>query len=186
VGLGCAVAVLIAIGCDAGDGGAQSDAATESPGVAACLAAGGQCRSVGTPCGRATLRGNCGSNAFCCLNLVDASCPDGGIVASDYVQTCTAWNDCVAIAESRTCDLCELNCTNAAINESDFPRYMSNSIALVSRAGEECPSRCAGPGGLCCIGGTCQVGDHCFATVSAPDAGPTDAGAEASRDAVAE
>jgi hypothetical protein len=159
----------VGTGCSSTANQGASDAAAMTPDgqidASACISADGLC--VVTDAGR---------------------CPDGGIQASNYDQTCTIDSDCVAIAESKTCALCELSCASAAINVAEMSRYNSDSIALVTAAEEKCPSSCGdGPGGPCCMGGQCVVGLQCPFPVACCRADgdcsacPVDGGADASR-----
>jgi hypothetical protein len=150
--------------------------------ASACIAAGGFCASGDVTCSAVAIA-DCGPAGFCCVPdpvvVTDAGiCPDGGIQASHYDQTCMTSSDCVAVAESKTCALCELNCAGAAINVAEISRYNSDGLALVTAAEERCPSSCGdGPGGPCCVGGKCVVGLPC-PFPGAPDAGSSDASAE--------
>jgi hypothetical protein len=165
-----------------------------------CVAAGGQCVSFGATC--TTIVGPvqaCDSDtpggAFCCA--LAGSCT---AKASNYNQSCKVDSDCVAVHEGDLCNLCALNCTNAAINVSAQAQYMSdlvNTPAAISAQRLACTGDCAVQFGPCCVGGTCQMGGQCpapgvlvrdaaadtgadAAMVDAATDSPTDAAADAS------
>jgi hypothetical protein len=183
IGLAALVALLTgAAGCSSNGPALERDASIDAQGSAAeCVAAGGKCFDGDAVVCTAVGPQGCGSEGSCCLGgiIPVESCPDGGIKASNYDQTCAVDQDCTAIAQSNTCAACELTCTNSAINVVDGPRYMSAAMGLLDVAYVKCPSSCGdGPGGPCCRGGTCQVGSQCFPTVPAVDAAAdTDAAA---------
>jgi hypothetical protein len=171
--------------CDPGPSGsvcclpAQADAATDAPGSAACLAAGGQCIAIASDTCTAIGFQDCGPGAMCCL---DVCSPDAAVIqASSYDRTCSVDTDCTDISEGSTCNACNFSCQNAAININALPQYNSDTANLFPAAFDLCPSSCGGPQPTCCHEGTCHRG---YPTCPYSD-GLVDAGAD-SGDASAE
>jgi hypothetical protein len=149
------------------------DGGTEASVPSGCAAAGGQCIAGDGICwglptasavGQPAL---CGSpDAVCCLVVFDAgnSCTDASattVWASSYDQSCTVDTDCVGVSEGDSCNPCDFNCVNAAINAGGLPQYASDTAyfpAVLAVAKGACASSCGGPETACCIGGTCHWG----------------------------
>jgi hypothetical protein len=169
----------------------EADAGDDASGGAACAAAGGQCE-VGAVCEGVALAA-CGPvGSVCCLHVI---CPADAkvqlIQETDYDQSCTVDSDCVEVFVGNACS-CELGCRAAIgpINKTAEAQYtadVANAPHVVCSCVPVAPPRAGAEPVACCLGGQCQtMTGQCPTDVSAPDAGLTDAGAEASRDAVAE
>jgi hypothetical protein len=171
--------------CIIDDASTSADAGAGASGSAACVAAGGQCvRPGGGPCTLVGPEQACSPDqvggTFCCAVAPDASCPDGGIQASNYDQTCVTDSDCVAISANESCSLCGLVCTNATINARAQAQYLSdiaNTTASLTSQRMACTGDC-GVNSACCVSGRCEWGTQCNAPlVPIGDAG-TDAAAD--------
>jgi len=120
----------------------------------------------------------CCTDGVCGLEPSDY-CTDADvqlIQASNYRQSCAVDTDCVAVGEGNVCYPGSTNCSNAAINKSDYAQYQAD-VAKTNGASCYAPGSCGSESGPCCVAGTCQIGDQCS------NPGPTDAAADTGADA---
>ena len=99
---------------------------------------------------------------------------------SDYDQSCTNDEDCVAAAPPTACASdCSNACPSAAINVNAMARYALDVAAAKAmaapRATQVSGCGCVSLGGPCCGAGKCQLGDACR-TLGSPL--PDDAGGD--------
>jgi hypothetical protein len=153
--------ILLDAAADSGDEGG------ETPGAAACAAAGGQCVQGVAFCanvGPGAAAGSCldvGPGTLCCAVNADAGCTE--IEASSYDQTCTSDSDCVVVDVGNACEVCVFACgeNRGAINVGAMAQYTADvsKTAAGFPACEGCPPEpMISP---CCRGGQCHAGGGC-------------------------
>jgi hypothetical protein len=96
----------------------------------------------------------------------DGGSADGGVdaatlvvVATDFDQSCTTANDCVAVYTGNACALC--TCQNEAISKTSLAAYDAKWNELVAACGQRpgigCEADCVSPA-LACTEGKCALG----------------------------
>lgn len=102
------------------------------------------------------------------LLVIASACGANSVEASQYDQTCSTADDCIAVDElAADGTSCTIRCASAAINKKDKAKFDKDVSAARSDCKQTKTPFCDVSGVVECAGGRCSIGPV-----------PTDAGAD--------